>query len=197
MKIVIGLMGVKQSGKSTVAQILAEDHGFAILEPGRQVMDLLLDIDPYMNIDHELVYSLQSEDPIKMVDVSYRVSDVYAAYGYEGFKKFPEGRRLLQELGTRIRHREPLFWVDQQRKFITESDKHVVHTAVRFPNEARLIRGWDGYVWEIIKPDVDGNEDHHESETAWREVVPSREIMNDGTLSDLRDTVSKLIKELR
>jgi dephospho-CoA kinase len=47
-KLVIGLMGVKEAGKSTVAQILAEDHEFAILEPGMQVMELLLDINPIM-----------------------------------------------------------------------------------------------------------------------------------------------------
>jgi hypothetical protein len=180
-KLVIGLMGVKESGKSTVAEILAEDFDFAILEPGMQVMELLLDIDPYITAGGPY-YS--------------RVSTIYAEEGYLGFKRRPEGRRLLQELGTRIRHRDPYFWVNLQLQAIQNTDGNIVSTAVRFPNEARMIRGYEGQIWLVSNPKVEDTQDH-ESEAAWRTLRWDHEIVNDETLSDLRDTVSRAIKELR
>jgi len=174
-------MGVKQSGKSTVGHILHAEHGFAILEPGQQVMSLLLDIDPYLWCD--------------WCDTVHRTKEIYSNEGYEGFKRFPEGRRLLQELGTRIRERDPIFWVEQQRKVIEESDTSVVHTSVRFPNEAQLITGWSGQLWLIENDRVEDTAEH-ESETAWRDLAPTKIIKNNGTMSDLRDTVRSAIMEL-
>jgi len=183
-KLIIGLMGVKQAGKSTVARILADEHGFAILEPGRQVMELLLDINPTMIIeDKGRIYA-------------HSVSDVYELRGYEGFKSYPEGRRLLQELGTRIRERDPYFWVNLQNQAIASTDGNIVHTSVRFPNEARLITGYEGSLWLIDNPRIEDN-DSHESEKAWRDIIPTRVITNDSTLSDLGRTVSDAIKDLR
>jgi hypothetical protein len=183
-KLIIGLMGVKESGKSTVASILAEDHEFAILEPGMQVMELLLDIDPWMLV----------ERTDGLTDAQL-VSEVYADGGYLGFKRQPEGRRLLQQLGTRIRERDPYFWVNQQLQAIQSTDGNIVNASVRFENEARLINGYEGQLWLIENPRVPDHGEH-ESELAWRDLVPSRVIMNDGTLSDLRRTVGDAIKEL-
>jgi hypothetical protein len=175
---IIGLMGEKESGKSSVATILAEE-GFTILEPGMQVMELLLDIDPYFfyNDYH---------------DVMIRVREVYDHEGYMGFKQHAEGRRLLQELGTRIRERNPNFWVEQQRRVIRAAPGSVVHTSVRFPNEAHMVWRYDGYVVLVERPGLD-HHDTHVSEQAWREIIPDYTIKNDGTLSDLRSTVSNLL----
>jgi hypothetical protein len=178
-KLIIGLMGVKESGKSTVAQILAEDHDFAILEPGMQVMELLLDINPH-------IYTHRGYE---------RVDTVYYREGYLGFKSYAEGRRLLQQLGTRIRERDPYFWVNQQLQAIQGTDGNIVNASVRFENEARLVNGYEGQLWLIENPRVPDHGEH-ESELAWRDLVPSRVIMNDGTLSDLRRTVGDAIKEL-
>lgn len=180
-KIVIGLMGVKEAGKSTVAKILAEDHSFAILEPGMQVMELLLDINPDMHCD--------------WCDTTHKVASIYEEEGYQGFKSHPEGRRLLQELGTRIRERDPYFWVNQQLSVIESTDGNIVHASVRFPNEGRLITGYEGQLWLIENSRVPDHAEH-KSETAWRDLVPSRVIANDGTLSDLRATVSNAIMDM-
>jgi len=179
-KLIIGLMGVKQAGKSTVARILADEHGFAILEPGLQVMELLLDINPTL-----------------FAGGGYAtVEEIWSTEGCEGFKRYPEGRRLLQELGTRIRERDPYFWVNLQNQAIASTDGNIVHTSVRFPNEARLITGYEGSLWLIDNPRIEDN-DSHESEKAWRDIIPTRIITNDSTLSDLGRTVSDAIKDLR
>jgi hypothetical protein len=179
-KIVIGLMGVKESGKSTVGEILSVDHEFAILEPGMQVMELLYDVNPLMWIGSG----------------ADRVQEVYDREGYHGFKAFPDGRRLLQELGTRARERDPYFWVNQQLSVIEANDGNIVHASVRFPNEARLIKGYEGHLWLIENPRVE-DDLSHESERAWRDLEPDKVILNDGTLSDLRETVRNAIMELR
>jgi hypothetical protein len=81
-KLVIGLMGVKEAGKSTVAQILAEDHEFAILEPGMQVMELLLDINPTIDLRKNYVPEIpQYPDGSPFAAT---VSEVYDAVGYSG-----------------------------------------------------------------------------------------------------------------
>jgi hypothetical protein len=181
-KLVIGLMGVKEAGKSTVAQILAEDHEFAILEPGMQVMELLLDINPIMQTSWGITQYA-------------RVQEVYDEVGYLGFKKFTEGRRLLQELGTRIRERDPYFWVNQQLSVIESNDGNIVNASVRFENEARLISAYEGQLWYVENDRVEDSADH-ESETAWRDLVPAQVIENYGTLSDLRETVRNAIMSL-
>jgi hypothetical protein len=180
-RLILGLMGEKESGKSTVGKLLADNHGFTILEPGMQVMDLLLDINPHM-----YCYDTESYHPVR---------SIYNLEGYVGFKRHPEGRRLLQELGTRIRERDPIFWVEQQRRVIESAPENVVNTSVRFPNEAEMIRAWGGEIIEVVRPGQD-QQDDHVSEHAWRDVVPDFVMMNDGTESDLADTVSAAIKEL-
>jgi hypothetical protein len=181
-RLVIGLMGMKQAGKSTVGQILAVD-GFTILEPGQQVMSLLLDINPTVE--------LQSDD----VTGYLTTRELYDAVGYEGFKGYPDGRRLLQELGTRIRERDPWFWVNQQHKVI-ENSADVVNTSVRFVNEGQLIRAYDGTMIEIVSP-LSPDDDEHVSEHEWRKITPDYMITNDGTLRDLATSVRDLIEGLR
>jgi hypothetical protein len=181
-RLVIGLMGMKQAGKSTVGQILAVD-GFTILEPGQQVMSLLLDINPTVEIgDEELSGYLTTRE-------------LYDAVGYEGFKGYPEGRRLLQQLGTRIRERDPWFWVNEQHKIIQNS-ADVVNTSVRFVNEGELIKAYDGTMIEIVSP-LSPDDDDHVSEHEWRKIVPDYMITNDGTLSDLTASVRSLVDGLR
>jgi hypothetical protein len=192
-KLVIGLMGVKESGKSTVAQILAEDHEFAILEPGMQVMELLLDINPTIDLRKNYVPEIpQYPDGSPFAAT---VSEVYDAVGYLGFKALPEGRRLLQELGTRIRERDPYFWVNQQLSVIESNEGNIVNASVRFENEARLISAYEGQLWYVENDRVEDSADH-ESETAWRDLVPAQVIENNGTLSDLRETVRNAIMSL-
>lgn len=177
---ILGLMGPKRSGKSTVARYLRDEYGFHVVEPGFQVMQLLLKVNPIMGCADE-----------------FRVSDIYERYGYEGFKNYHEGRRLLQELGTQIRGVDPDFWVKQQNAEIHNAvveGKNVVHAAVRFPNEAKAIWAWGGDV--ILVDRGLSSDDPHESERAMKTITPDYTLTNTGPVESLLSDVSALLHRM-
>jgi len=108
----------------------------------------------------------------------------------------------LQKTGTEaMRHTfGDDFWVKTlKRRVLASRDTCFVITDVRFPNEAAAIKSWGGFVVDVVRPQApealaDGRDSDHPSETAldlyadWDGV-----IINDGTIEQLRDQVTKLV----
>jgi len=90
------------------------------------------------------------------------------------------------------------FWIHRLKMYVDKVDEHVLIADVRFPNEAAAIKSWGGFVVNVVRPVFDGPDDgrdsNHPSETAldlyadWDGV-----IINDGTIEQLRDQVTKLV----
>ncbi|QDF14200.1 deoxynucleoside monophosphate kinase [Microbacterium phage IAmGroot] len=187
----IGLVGKKRTGKNTAAKHLArfgyEEAAFA--DPLR---DMALAIDPVVGWD-------------RYVDRPVYYSDALAKYGYEAAKeRFPEFRRFLQRLGTEG-VREVLgtkyglrdligddLWIVLAEQRIQASDKPLVFTDVRFPNEADLIERY-GYTVRIERPDLPASTDDHPSETALDDHATSRTLVNDGTPRGLSAAIDELV----
>ena len=102
-------------------------------------------------------------------------------------------RHMMQTLGTEWGRAciHPDFWVmiaraETQR---TMADgRSVVLDDVRFPNEAAMIRDLGGELWRIDRPGVsyDGS---HESEGGLEDITPDRAIVNDGTITQLKEKI--------
>lgn len=186
---IIGITGFKRSGKSTVAEILANDFGFEIIALADKLRLVLLGANPY-------------------VTANVRISEVIRTQGWEKAKDmFPEVRRLMQDLATEgVRDNlGPDTWLDAWQNSlpydtVTEQtiDGSVVYehriygnTAtpdVRFLNEIERIKSINGVIWRVERPTIVST-DRHRSETEFMEIEPDMVIANDGTLDDLRRTV--------
>lgn len=175
----VGVNGVAQSGKDSIAEHLIQWHGFKRVGFADALREFMYALNPIV------------EGPGLYGD--WRYQDVFDSLGYEGAKKVPEVRELLQRLGTDAGRRvlgEDI-WVDTAVKRLLPGVSYVF-TDVRFPNEAAAVRDRGGQVWRVNRPGY-GPVNGHPSETALDGYRFDAVIDNDGSLKDLADRVDVLL----
>lgn len=169
---IIGLSGYAQSGKDTVAKILIEEYGYERLAFADNVRNVLLDINPFL-------YG----EPLNIL---------VAAEGWEGAKKNPLVRRMLQALGESVRkHVDQEAWVMAVLRQMDPTKKYVIPD-VRFTNEATTIKLCDGQIWRVSRSGH-GPVNNHISEVDMDSYTPDHYIQNDGSLEDLAALVRALL----
>ena len=147
---IVGLVGFKRSGKSTVAKYLESKYGFyrhnfkdALIEEIKQNFpDLLEEI-----IEDEIYHADMNETGEKNnIDIDWLFAN-----------KPPLIRALMQNYGTEVRRNEDInYWVnkweialrDMSQKGILPED--IVTDDVRFLNEAKVVNIWDGIIIRVI-----------------------------------------------
>ena len=187
----IGLNGLKGSGKDTVGQYLVERYGYvrlsfadALKRSAATLFDIPAEAWDELKNDPEATITL---------DCSTGQETVTA-------------RQFLQRYGTEA-HRDVFgedFWVDAlfrsiptprvvrgRRKF----DQKYVITDARFENELIAIRARGGVIIRINRPDVEEG-DTHRSEEAPNEAFVNLTLDNTGTIEQLYDAVDWLFEEV-
>ena len=121
--------------------------------------------------------------------------------------KDEHGRTLLQHIGTDIiRKQRPDFWV----KFVTDivnifhdNWDYVLIPDCRFPNEIDYLRSNTNhrvYHFRVERPNFDNGlseeQKNHPSETSLDGVEPDINIINDGTIDDLKNKLFDLVKTM-
>lgn len=205
---VVGITGYKRSGKGEVANILSADCtvgvvyqiGFADKVKQLAARALGLEGGP--------------RDLIAMMDGAKLRRDlggwtISVDKPSAGTFQIITGRNLQQNVGTeaRILLGEDL-WVDQvlprtfglgaealqlELGFMYPDIDVLAITDLRFENEARRVRDVGGVVWEVTRPGAES--DGHASEQALPRDLVDWQIVNDGTLDDLRCRVEDAIHE--
>ena len=168
----IGLTGKKGCGKSSIARILRDNHGFKIMSFATPIKRML----EAMGIERENL-----NDPcLKEVELPE-------------FGKSP--RQLMQLLGTEFARNmiHPNIWIYVMERELGEP-KNVVIDDVRFHNEAQMIRGYDGIVIEVLR----GKhlmEDGHVSEAGLDDDMIDTQLQNISCyVTDLELEVSKILE---
>lgn len=175
---IIGLSGYAQSGKDTVAGMLMGLHKYERVAFADKIRELLLAMDPFVYAN----------------DGYYRLEDVIDTFGWEVAKvRFPEVRRLLQDLGVGGR---TIFgtnhWIVEALKDIAR-DKKVIVTDVRFTNEASFLKDvYGAQIWRVVRPGV-GAVNGHPSESQMDDWTYDAVIQNDGDLDDLKSKIKNLL----
>lgn len=170
----IGMHGFAQTGKDTVASILA-DHGYKKVAFASPIVQALSTLNPIVSVDNR--------------GRTFRFNDLLELEGYEDAKKTLEFRRLLQVFGTEV-GRELLgedIWVDIAKKKIAPAGRFII-TDVRFPNEVKMVKSVGGTLIKIVRPGytpVNG----HKSDSGLPDSLFDLVLVNDGTLEDLRRKV--------
>ena len=110
-----------------------------------------------------------------------------------------EIRRLQQALGTEV-GRETLpgsVWADTGMAKVARHRRDlasVVITDCRYDDEAEAVRAAGGKVVRVVRPSLPAPTDGHASESGISEHLVDREIVNDGTLDDLRAASEELAR---
>lgn len=154
MSTLVGLGGLKESGKDTVADILVGDYGFVKIQMSEPVSAALAELNPMIPVPmkwtgiRKLVSRVLYGEETVHEFIPYRryLSDV----GYVEAKRNPEVRRLLISLGTDVVRRmiDEMAWIniahDEIRKQILAGNDVVV-TGIRTRNELQMIEQLGGY----------------------------------------------------
>ena len=204
---IIGVIGFIGSGKNTVGDMLVESHGFSRDNFARSMKDacaLMFGWDRSLlegDTEESRVFR-EKVDPFWTKSLGYEVTP----------------RLMMQYLGTEA-GREVFgedLWVASCGKRITEAQKNVVITDVRFPNEIQYLRSLGGHIVLVQRgtnPDwfeqaLDYNNASpeakkempippvHYSEWAWIGQEIDFIIENDTTLQDLKYRVAGLVSLL-
>src|SRR5215831_5913870 len=169
---IIGLSGLKQSGKDTIAAYLVKEHGFerkAFADPLKQSVAALFDI------------------PFSVVD-KYKLDDLCTVNIEAGFGAFHDMtfRTFLQRYGTES-HRDVFgqdFWVDLTlpvQGFYP--GRAIVVTDVRFREEAERVKFLGGRIIYVQRDEAAlVNKDQHRSEDIDFANLIDGSISNNGTL---------------
>lgn len=198
---ILGLTGRKRSGKSTLARLLVERHGFRELSFAARLKRMAADVNPMVHYidtldlsdtDRELLANGVEPGPVYLLD-ALRV------LGEERAKdELPEVRRFYQRLGTEgVRgNLGENTWVDLAEREIRAagSTSRLVFPDVRFDNEAALIRWFGGTVVEVQRPAATPDTvDNHRSEQL--EVAPDHVVTN--VEGDPESAFNEIVKILR
>ena len=157
-------------GKSTVANMLTEHQCVSFAAPLKRVVSHML-------------------NSLGLEGVHYAYVDKEAIIPEIGVS----ARHMMQTLGTEWGRAciHPDFWVmiaraETQR--IMADGRSVVIDDVRFPNEAAMVFELGGELWRIERPGVSYDGDHS-SEGGLEEITPDRVIVNDGTITQLKEKI--------
>jgi len=173
--VIIGLSGYAQAGKDTVAKYLIEEHGFERIAFADTIRDILWEMNPLLGDDLHL-------------------QTVIDDYGWDVAKtKFPEVRRLLQEIGVSARkYLDENIWIAAALRKIDSEGNYVI-TDVRFANEAVMVRQLGGRVWRVERPGVYAV-NNHVSENDLVGWKFDAYLLNFGTIEELNESVKACLE---
>lgn len=200
-KTIIAFTGLAGSGKDTAAKVLL-DRGFthiSFAQPLKEVCAKASGLDiSYFN-DPAL------KDARLDLPVTLTHKELWLVYSKLGGRRrapfdfkdktFFTPREILQYIGTDLGrnmiHKD--VWVSQMKKRMDEVPGNIVITDLRFQNESDLIGQVGGWVVRVFRPGMIRGT--HESETVIMDVLVDIEIINNGTIDDLRKEVIKVLDQ--
>lgn len=208
---ILGIAGLKGSGKDTIGDIICKNKSNWVK---MSFADTLKDIVSILfGWDRDMVEGSTHQ--------SREWREIPDKFWSEKLSVEWTPRKALQYLGTELfrNHLNQNIWVDSLEKKIENTDKSVVITDVRFENEMEMIRKLGGKIWRVergvlpewfkkveswnvdkenLKYDipyfVTEIKNIHESEWRWIGVdKPDKIIYNNGTIEDLEKEIINLI----
>lgn len=190
----IGLGGLKRSGKDTLAEHWHDRWGYVVMGMSEPLLDMALVLNPWIN------FPAPRESMLGQVSIGAPLAEIVEKEGYTKAKEYPEVRAFLQRLGTDV-GREMIdqdLWIKQAaaaiRKHWSEG-KSVVLTGIRFPNEIDMIRSMGGTTLSITRGTL-AADDSHASETSLTPGDFTWLIENNSTLANLYSTGDEVLRQM-
>jgi len=202
---IVGVIGLINSGKSTIANILVEDYGFIKVSFADSLKD---SVSAIFGWDRQLLQGDTEASRLWREQVDEYWSNV--------MQHPVTPRWVLQHIGTDVMrdHFHKNIWVHSLMKKTNDSSKNYVISDVRFSNEVDVILSQQGQIWEVQRPPLPNwyseqfkndealrqymtiqHPEIHRSEWEWRLVKRNNIILNTSTLQDLKEKVSTIISQ--
>ncbi len=174
----IGITGLKCSGKDTLAECLMD------VLPRSKYANLRYS---FANPIYRMIEVLLGQKHMPTLDNGeYDKSSMIEPYGVTL-------RTLLQTLGTEwgrnMVHNE--VWVLNAEQWLARvaasapATRYILFTDIRFPNEVRFIRNQGGTVVQVVRS-ATGRSDNHESERGIPAFMVDKVVDNNGTMEELQ-----------
>lgn len=184
----IGLVGMKRSGKDTTADFILKHLGDALERDGGKAVKLAF-AGKLKTIARDL-YDLTEEQTNGPTEIKEAVIPEWGL----------SPRQIMQRLGTEVaRSIHPETWIRytmRQAVDFRESGLAVVITDVRFRNEAQAVREAGGWVIRVIRDGVVNFGDMHASEIEQLTIPVHATLPNIGTLEELQARTLELYGQL-
>jgi len=165
--VIIGLFGRKGSGKTTVAQLIADKIKAPILSFAKPLKEM---IEKSGLCTYEELYANKTEFSRMILQ----------KIGTNIFRNQIDRNFWIKRM------KEEIFYNYKDCKIIIIDD-------VRFKNEARYVKSNNGKIVRVIRNDVELIIDNHESEMDCDLIIPDCIIYNNSSLEDLEGEVSMFI----
>lgn len=205
--LLLGLTGLANAGKDTVAQLLSIHTGAARFAFADGVYE---EVGRAFDVSSTAILGLRAtkETPMDCLAL-YRCMDrgfvdALPAHIRSEPYKARSPRNILQWWGTEYRRvQNPGYWVTAAQQTILSlwaqpmPPSGIVVTDVRFPNEAELIRNLGGLIWKIDRPGTAPAPTGHVSEVHGDEFQPDLTIRNTHDIRHLQSIVLPLWRELQ
>lgn len=172
---IIGIVGKKYSGKSTLAKILLE----------------------HLGVKKTAILSFAT--PLKTMIIKADICSGAEIY----VDKTEYGRKMMQLIGTELIRNQinQNFWIEKMRNQMASqcNKEHIIIDDVRFGNEADFINSLNNNMLIRINRDVGQPtdkiyNDQHRSETEQDGIIVDWEIDNNGNIDQLRQIVVNYLK---
>jgi hypothetical protein len=188
---IIGINGLKRSGKDTIGQYLVREHGYERLSFAEPLYEAVWRLNPEMTFWSEW-------SQFKGI----RIQDAVNHYGWEGLKNGEhtpetkaEVRRLLEVMGTEVGRQlfGQNFWVDLAVSKIEDGQRYVF-TDMRFENEIQAVADYkpDAYTLKVMRPGCTPN--GHASDRDLPNDLFDGSVMNDDTIPALEERVYDMLR---
>lgn len=188
----IGLGGLKESGKDSAAKALVDELGWRKDSVSLAIDSFTRLVDPFVLVD--------ADRGCRLVRYSeYVDSETYCGGDFDLAKKHPEIRRLLQAVGGSVRTVDAEAWSSRAEQRMVETlsaGGGYAMTGVRFQTEIDVVRRHGGLLVWVSRPDHD---DHSDTDVTENSVGPEDfdiVIVNDGTLEELRAQILDLVRSI-
>jgi len=178
--VLIGIVGKKYSGKSTIASHLVEHHRFVEFAFATPLKSVCMEA---FGFSHKQLYGSMLEK--ESVDPYWGISP----------------RQALQDVGKmfrdlyKVRPQYNQIWVRVVERSLSRLDStwNIVVSDVRYKDEANMIRKRGGILIGVYRSDL-MTTDHHESEN--QDIQVNIVIRNDGSIDDLKRKVDEVVERL-
>lgn len=177
---IIGICGLKRSGKDTIAQYLTENCGYENTKISRDLKEV---IKIMFGFTEEQV----EQDEKDKVDARWEISP-RSAMQFIGTEVMQlQIQQLLPKIGRR-------FWIESFiKKHVTcANQRDIVVSDLRFLHEYEELRRHNMFVIRVEKQNTIGHADLHVSETEYLSIPADIIISNDETIEALHAKLSKV-----
>jgi hypothetical protein len=175
---IVGLFGLKRSGKDSLADHLVNSFGYKKFHFADNLRDVMWEANLYVS------------------DTGERLQDVVNRIGWEESKEtYPEVRRIMKDLGTNG-CRKVLgqhVWIDALEKQIDATPGRVVIADGRFLDESQWVKSNAGVVVKVQRDwGATQEKDLHRSESEIDLINEHILVNNNANLDGLRDEAKRI-----